>query len=66
LAVVRDYRLAIGQIKQMVGIALSQGEIQTRLRSDYTEADIGIDRLRQIVETVLGQHKNFMVLVIAR
>ena len=48
----------LGNAERFVGIALSQGSVQTLLKSGYSEADIGIDQLRQIADTVLGSQPN--------
>jgi SAM-dependent methyltransferase len=52
------HHLDFGNAERFIGIALSQGGIQTLLKSGYSEADIGIDRLRHIAETVLGSQLN--------
>jgi SAM-dependent methyltransferase len=43
-----------GNADRLVGLAMSQGGVQTLLKSGYSEADIGIERLRRIVENILG------------
>jgi ubiquinone/menaquinone biosynthesis C-methylase UbiE len=43
-----------GNAERLVGLALSQGGIQTLLKSGYSEADLGIERLRLIAENSLG------------
>ena len=43
----------LGNAERLVGLALSQGGIQTLLKNHYTEAEIGIESLRQTTEDVL-------------
>ena len=43
-----------GNAERLVGIALSQGGIQSLLKSGYSEEYIGIIRLRIVAEEVLG------------
>jgi SAM-dependent methyltransferase len=43
-----------GNSDRLVGLALSQGGVQTLFKHGYTEADIGIDRLRQVATRTLG------------
>ena len=52
------HHLDLGNAERFVGIAMSQGGIQRLLKSGYTEAEIGVGRLRQISETVLGSLQN--------
>jgi hypothetical protein len=48
----------LGNTERFVGIALSQGSVQTLLKTGYSEADIGIEQLRQIADTELGPQPN--------
>lgn len=45
-----------GNSERLVGLALSQGGVQSLLKAGLSEANIGIDRLRELAETKLGPH----------
>jgi len=48
----------LGNAERFVGIALSQGSVQTLIKAGYSEAEIGIAQLRQVADTVLGSQQN--------
>jgi ubiquinone/menaquinone biosynthesis C-methylase UbiE len=43
-----------GNAERIVGVLLSQGSVAGLLRKDYSEQDLGIDRLRQVAQRELG------------
>jgi ubiquinone/menaquinone biosynthesis C-methylase UbiE len=44
----------MGNADRLIGLALSQGNVQTLLKQGLTEADLGLDRLRTIADQTLG------------
>ncbi|MCC6575399.1 MAG: class I SAM-dependent methyltransferase [Planctomycetes bacterium] len=54
---VRDFALHSveeGNAERLIGIALSQGGVQTVLKSGFSESDIGVPALRAIAKRILG------------
>jgi ubiquinone/menaquinone biosynthesis C-methylase UbiE len=43
-----------GDAERLVGFALSHGSVETVLKAGFSEADLGLDRLRADVERLLG------------
>lgn len=43
-----------GNAGRLVGLLLSQGHVQTLLKNGFTEADMEIDRLREVADRTLG------------
>ncbi len=43
-----------GNAERLVGLLLSQGSVMTLLKAGYSEAQLGIDRLREIAQRGLG------------
>lgn len=44
-----------GNAERLVGLSLSQGSVATLLKRGVAESDIGLDRLREICDRVLGE-----------
>lgn len=49
-----------GDAQRLVGLAFSQGSIQTLLKAGIREEEIGIDRLREAAEALMPQPKNWL------
>lgn len=48
------HHLESGNAERLVGLALSQGAVETLLKAGVTEAEMGLDRLREVAARTLG------------
>ncbi len=48
------HHVEIGNAERLVGLALSQGAVQTLFKSGFSEADLGVDQLRADAVRLLG------------
>ena len=53
------HHLEEGDATRLVGLLLSQGSVQTLLKAGFSEADIGIDGLRELAERLMPQPKRW-------
>ncbi len=44
-----------GNAKRLVGLVMSQGQVATLMKQGLSEAEIGLDRLREIAQQTLGE-----------
>lgn len=49
-----------GDAARLVGLLFSQGSVQTVLKAGYTEADMGIDRLRELASQLMPLPKRWL------
>lgn len=49
-----------GDARRLVGLLFSQGSVQTVLKAGFSEADMGIDRFRELADRLMPQPKRWV------